>query len=884
MRTQKYIVFIILLLLLSACNITRHLKEGEYLVRSGASFEAGAWKQDSSGKEVFNPGSKITVDEGVLSSSVRLRPNRKVLFTRPWLSAYNLGKSYSLYEYPLERFVNFFAPSAGVIDTVSNFLMNTFGEPPVLLNDEQLRLDAENMRSVYVSRGYFDARIQFRVDTLKYRQQRFLKRLKRFKGTPSRAQLDSLRYKKKANVVFEVEEGPASIIDRITYQAAKNSVTLTLEGSKDKSLLQEGDNYNEQNLTGERGRVTWQLRERGYFNFRPDMISYDIKTKMDSARIKGTPPNNPQLDPNHCRPIEVIYKIPEKPPSYYIREIRFLLEPAELFLSDIPIRIRSSELDEVERDTLGLPRWILGDSIEKTWLIYERILKKVNLNFLDQLIAFKEKENGKPQRFNITNEEKTQRRLQNLGIFKYVLINYEPVDSTRQVDVIIQAQLDQKYRFKFGVEGFSQNDQTLTSNFPGFGGEAAFRDKLVFKGAEQLDVSVKGNIGFYRPGGDEPDTTYFEIGGKASLSIPRIVLPIFYRKPLGKFNPHTNISLSVNNQRRREYNRITATGNYNFTWFHNSNDEKARSSVSPIVLTFIESRLSEDFQASLDALSPDLQSIIQLDFESRFSTQTRYKYTWSDYNTTRSKPTNFFQPVVALGGNLPFLFDRLVRLPGDSTFTDGVIITNVNDVFYGQFGKLSFEYKRYMPIKNRAELVFRSFTGVAVPYNYTRRVPFDARFFSGGTNSMRAWQSNSLGPGTFRAGTDANVSNIEFLVSPGGEFIFEANLELRWNPFSFFEFAFFSDVGNVWLLPQDDDGIIDDASELDGGFLDRETFTQLGWDAGFGLRLDFGFFIFRLDLAQQIYAPDKQDFVVKSNLSGLGGGRYQVNFGIGYPF
>jgi hypothetical protein len=50
------------------------------------------------------------------------------------------------------------------------------------------------------------------------------------------------------------------------------------------------------------------------------------------------------------------------------------------------------------------------------------------------------------------------------------------------------------------------------------------------------------------------------------------------------------------------------------------------------------------------------------------------------------------------------------------------------------------------------------------------------------------------------------------------------------------------------------------------------------------LRMDFDFFLFRVDLAKQIYAPDVQRFVIKSRGDDLGGNRFQLNFGIGYPF
>lgn len=143
---------------------------------------------------------------------------------------------------------------------------------------------------------------------------------------------------------------------------------------------------------------------------------------------------------------------------------------------------------------------------------------------------------------------------------------------------------------------------------------------------------------------------------------------------------------------------------------------------------------------------------------------------------------------------------------------------------------------------------------------------------------MRGWQSNTLGPGVFSDSTNGEGrSGQGFLLSPGGEFVFETNLEFRADVYKWIKLAIFSDIGNVWFLPGS-------AVDFEGGQLSKETVLQLGIDAGIGIRLDFDFFLFRIDFAKQVYAPDVQRFVIKSLKDNLGGNRFQLNFGIGYPF
>jgi len=222
---------------------------------------------------------------------------------------------------------------------------------------------------------------------------------------------------------------------------------------------------------------------------------------------------------------------------------------------------------------------------------------------------------------------------------------------------------------------------------------------------------------------------------------------------------------------------------------------------------------------------------------------------------------------IEVGGNLPYSIDWLSRKfgIGDSSLSEGLI---GNKLVYGQFARYSIEGKICQPLGKNSMLILRNYIGVASSFGSTKIIPFENRFFTGGTGSIRGWQSNTLGPGTYQS--DNN------LITPGGEYIFEFNAEWRKNLFYPFEIACFTDAGNVWFAKN---GGFDDAR----GKLSKNTLL-LGLDAGIGIRLNFSFIVVRLDIGQQIYAPDLQDFVIKNFPQGIGKNRTQYNFGIGYPF
>ena len=169
------------------------------------------------------------------------------------------------------------------------------------------------------------------------------------------------------------------------------------------------------------------------------------------------------------------------------------------------------------------------------------------------------------------------------------------------------------------------------------------------------------------------------------------------------------------------------------------------------------------------------------------------------------KGTDFFQANLEIGGNIPSLLDK--TLFKDNSTNDNLF---ANNLFYGQYVKISTEYKHLLPISDKAEFVFRAFMGAASPYNTRQdstpipylQVPYESRFFSGGANSMRGWRSNTLGPGILPLSELQNISSSDAassLLAPGGEYIFELNAEYRFDVYSYLEMALFTDLGNVWF-------------------------------------------------------------------------------------
>ena len=144
---------------------------------------------------------------------------------------------------------------------------------------------------------------------------------------------------------------------------------------------------------------------------------------------------------------------------------------------------------------------------------------------------------------------------------------------------------------------------------------------------------------------------------------------------------------------------------------------------------------------------------------------------------------------------------------------------------------------------------------------------------------MRGWLARSVGPGGVRAENGAN----SFVQS--GDIHLEFNMEYRMPLFTLsgilYESAIFLDMGNVWLLYPDE--------ERPQSQLTLENFYKHNAvNTGLGLRLDFTYFILRLDMGIRLRNPystirDGQETYWKTGRQVLKD-RPNFNLALGYPF
>lgn len=192
--------------------------------------------------------------------------------------------------------------------------------------------------------------------------------------------------------------------------------------------------------------------------------------------------------------------------------------------------------------------------------------------------------------------------------------------------------------------------------------------------------------------------------------------------------------------------------------------------------------------------------------------------------------------------------------------------------FSGTFGESSFSFqkvlldlRRYTQISNSLTFAARINTG-AIFYDQARQLPSNIRLFTGGTNSVRGWNRQNLGPS--RASFDED-GEFESFVPVGGRALFSFNIELRQQLTGVIPnlgLAAFLDGGQVW---QD---------------LDRLDERPVQYGAGGGIRYQSPIGPVRVDVGYKLNPTEEDLNIYEGRDYGSALSRIGIHFSIGQAF
>lgn len=681
------------------------------------------------------------------------------------------------------------------------WLAYTVGEPPVLLDTMLVNKGARQMEIYLRKNGYFNAEV---------------------KGESILNTEKSFFWKagKKSNVIYHVTLKDLYTINNVTWSTEDVSIQKQLPKLQEKTLVKSGERFRVENLDAERSRITLFLSNEGFYEFIPDYIVYqlDTVTSPKEVNVKLTVLNQKALDGYGNFTGKTL---PHR--KFYIGEISFNT-------SFDPLNPNETPTDTTEYK--GLDIFSVGLSCVKPVLLERRVEVKEGMLYQQRHL------------------DETYKRFTQLGVFKTVNIQLSPRNDSKTG----QALLDVKVLLAPYKKQALSFDPRVTNRAGNMGiyGNFIYKHRNVFRGAETFEFKtvVGAEASQVLGGGSASANTgdqivqrafqlnTFEIGPELNLNLPRL-FPRDLAKTSRSNYPKTTLHAGLNYQRRPDYTRTLSQ--VSFGWTFIENPEKVSSfDIEWAELSLIKIDRSDAFDQWLNSLN---DGYLANSYQDHLIVASRLGYT---VNTQKdgSQPRSFYYRGNILEGAGNLLRAVYQRLPNAAT--DSLGSYEINNIRFAQYVKSDHDVRFFTQSDDRNKFAFRAFVGVGIPLKNLPSLPFEKSYFSGGANGLRAWQARTLGPGSFRDTTVVrSFNNI-------GDIKLEFNAEYRFKITHMFQAAFFVDAGNIWLANKDN-------SRPNAEFDKNRFYKEFAIGAGAGLRLDFDFFIVRMDVGIPLRDPLKID-------------------------
>ncbi len=754
------------------------------------------------------------------------------------------------------------------------------GEPPAIYDTALTKRTVEQMTTYLRTHGFFRARVTA-TDTTRHQSGPVMAVLRKIgsiiPGKPD--SLDAAKRYRRVTVTYHVTENQ---LFRVRLQApsiADSGVADVLRAHREASLLHENARYNEDTIGLERTRLETTLKNAGYFDFRPQYISYEADTSYEQGTVRlRTFIANPAPGQGHR--------------VYTISQVRFVTD------AGVGRTLRSATGDTLRRaGTLGALRTRPSLGQRTDTVVTDSIRFAAYQQFYSTKLLARKVLVRPGQLYNLDRTIQTQRLLSDLDMFRFNTVSYrkvaDPVASdssgvhptTGQLVAVINASPAPKYSQTTELGG------TYVANKVGPFANLRLKSRNPFGGAEVLEISVRAGLEGQLQliarqdgkGNDNISTYTTQLGATVGLTLPQFLVPFRTNEFLTRYNPKTRFQLSETYVQRPEYTRSNFEFSFDYIWqrsvFH-------QYVFSPIVLTLVNTPFQrDDFRARLKDLRDQQGSSLYRSFNSQLEPSFSFTslYNSNDFNQTRN--AHYLRLFAEIGGiTRPLYQAKLKELTKTADVNSGL---NVYD-----FARISVDYRHYSKVTPQTYFVWRANGGIvhALRKTYDAEtndelyiVPYDKSFFAGGSTSLRAWKPRRLGPGGYTP-TLADGITRDYITEQPGELLLEGSAEYRFPIYSFIKGAIFTDFGNVWGLQERKDAN-GDYLRPEAQFQLNTFYKQIAVGSGLGVRFDFTFLILRLDLATRVYDPN-------APAAGRWALRYfdstanpiTFNLGIGYPF
>tara|TARA_R110002153_G_scaffold549_4_gene2652 strand:+ start:1041 stop:3623 length:2583 start_codon:yes stop_codon:yes gene_type:complete len=817
----------LLAIVLLSCNSLKKVEDDEYLVVKNS---------------IYADSVKINNEE--LQSLIYQKPNSTVLGYPLRLNLYNLAKEnpdslFNAWLYRKEnrkkRLTKLLSAKqverlgeSFLVTGLSNWLED-IGEVPAILDTTRTRLSLARVSAYYQGKGYFSNNTTYEIDTIKQN--------------------------KKAKINYHIELGNPYMIDSLGNDISSTAIDSLYFLNSANSLIKEGQQFDLSNFNRERERLTGIFRNSGIRNFQESSITFDIL--RDTTKVADDQKMNITLN---IGDLKTRGENEVTTSAYKVEKIN-------------KVNIYTDYLSTNTNDSLYTIDY-------RDYTIHYSKNFDIKPKTLANAIFFK-----KDSIYRDVDKIRTSRQLNALNIFKYPNIIFEADSIGNKVNTNIYLAPKSKYSLGTNFEVSRSNLRRL-----GVGLSTTLLIRNIFKGAENLSFSADGTYGLLSS--NTFQANYFsEFGGDITLDFPRIWFPFINTSRIipNYTLPKTRIAIGTSFQNNIGLDKQTFNTVLGYNWVpsdfvkhnieliniqfvrnvnsnrffnvYNNTYERLDAiadnyETDPLLSTFFEvetdatdPKLSIPFGTTgfINAIEERTVSSTTLDYNTVTLIEERRKrltennlifatnYTFNKTNRTGIIDNSFYQFRWKLesAGNLLSAFSSFV--PFNKNDEEQLLVFGVP---FSQYIKNEFEYVKYWDLSRSNVLAARAFFGIAIPYGNSDNIPFVRSYFAGGSNDNRAWFPYSLGPGSVSAVNDFNEANLKLAL----------NLEYRFPIVGDINGAIFADAGNIW-------NVLDNVEDPQATFDSVASLKDIALGSGIGLRYDFTYFLFRLDLGFKTYNP-----------------------------
>ena len=670
---------------------------------------------------------------------------------------------------------------------------------------------------------------------------------------------DTVRHQIRTTVAFKILLGKSISIDTVSYSMVDTTKQppdstlqhLTLLQAKH-SLLHKNGPYTKETINNELDRLTSWYHQNGYYKFSRDNI-YAIIDTMDTKLLKLS------LDP--FREAEMIADADR--------------DKNENLKWKIEIALREG------RDSLAMHQFHVGkifyypglknayynpDTIiqRKDFMTYTH--KESTVYYTDEKFFFRPlREHTYLRNGDLYNEllyYKTVNRLSQIGTWKQV--DMKPVIRDKDsIDLYIFMVPEKKQSFTVDQE-FSRNTGDIGSgNLLGIATNFSYKNRNIWEQSVQSLTTLRFGVELNIVNNSQNSlnnsllqTT--QVNLSHTYIFPRLIQPFTHWAYLDKLdNKRTLFNIAGSYTDRKDlYGLRSLVTSWGYEWAKGNNTWLFK----PINIEFYQVDTLEGLD-SLFKTTPFLRNSFRDGKVAGFSLSYSKTFT-----SNRDASKNHY---------IRFGLEN-------SGLVINQIISASNHIF--NYNKLEGEY-RYIKRYDRTEFASRLFAGVGL--HGDQSMPVFKQYFLGGPNSMRAWGLRQLGVGSSLA-SDTTTSGY---TDRFGDIAIEGNLEYRF-PLGTVNgvkigSALYTDIGNIWNLKTTN-------NDPNATF----SFNHLGKDlavgVGTGIRVDFSYFLIRVDFAYRVKDPARLEndgwMSVKNfewtsiRANGVEVKNYALQLGIGLPF